>query len=702
MNNDVVPLPSFRTAPLKIRLIETSGDATDGSGAAEILIDVDGQWRRIATIALDQDLAATDLSPCQVRLSSHRCSQDRETLLVQTQGDGWARRSTITCRQVDAALVGQHAYTFERQQDLSLGLVLYLPLDDTVTYTYPLHAYEQAPAKVQPVHADVRWALPLPLHIWGTNEWVAVYGPLRETSGGTLDYLFREASGARVAISLPDTTVQSETMELYRGSARPTTMPCDPADEIVITDTLAAVKIPSQRIALYEASRLGAALFLNEPRQARNLDGVADSIAGFFERCDLWDPEALGPGRGWFRNMWVRTQSDKARRIGDFSGQYDLGWGEGYGVRIIAALARHWKRTGNLQLLDYAAQMTRNIDCFRRSNKPDDGYFDRWYCSDSDATDTTGRTRLSDFMGAPRIWAHSLGHVGFELADLYRDVLELPDHQMRSQWLASAESIGRFFRQRQSSNGDLPDGFGQNDEEVNRKRHRIPARAVVCGLWSHLGMIHGDDTWIDHAMRLARATASEIHQYEFYNQMVDTHPPNASPTDSIEIIDAENAIYALQGFVTLYDATREAQILELCQCCAAYIFSWTYHYDLPTGYQGITRGGVTCRMPDFPLLFPGANAMAIPPLMRLYGLTDDDHYRRMATEMLVCLIHYQCKAPGHPWHQGMIHAFDQHHGLHWGPDRQGQVDSGMTTAGSLSTLEFWIERYGTCATTDVR
>jgi len=91
-------------------------------------------------------------------------------------------------------------------------------------------------------------------------------------------------------------------------------------------------------------------------------------------------------------------------------------------------------------------------------------------------------------------------------------------------------------------------------------------------------------------------------------------------------------------------------------------------------------------MPDFPLIYPIGPAKAVEPLLRLARVTGDALYARMAGEMVGFIGQYQIDQPDRPWHGGMVHAFDQHSGRFWGPDKCGQVDTGMATGNSLAAI----------------
>jgi hypothetical protein len=372
--------------------------------------------------------------------------------------------------------------------------------------------------------------------------------------------------------------------------------------------------------------------------------------------------------------MWVYTQSGTPKKEGSASGYYDMGWGEGIAAEIVLAVVRNWKRTGQLMLLPYVNEMTHNMHLFRRGEGDDQPYFDR---SDGKA--------FGDFMMGRRIWTHSLGHTGSQLLQAYIESAGYPSVAVREEWLHVATSIANFLVAHQAANGDLLDIYDDHDHEVNTKPHRIAARAVVCGLWCRMADVTGDRGWINRALRLANAAAPEIDAYAYYNQMID-----GLGSSDIEFMDGEAAYYVLEGLALLYAATHDETVLALCRKAVAFGVAWTYFYDLPQGNNGVTRGGQCCRMPDYPLLYPIGPAKAIEPLLTLYEATGDSFYAKMANEMVQFIAAYQWDCPGKPWHGGMIHAIDQSSGKHWGPDKCGQVDSGMASANSLAALEMWM------------
>ena len=371
--------------------------------------------------------------------------------------------------------------------------------------------------------------------------------------------------------------------------------------------------------------------------------------------------------------MWVYTQSGEPQRKGPGGGYFDLGWGEGIAAEMFTGVVRHSQRTGRTDLLYYVDEMSRNIPLFKRGTDAAAPYFDR-----------SNGQKFGDFFLDNRVWTHSAGHLALHLANLYLIAPNYPNQKTRQIWLDTARSIGDFYVMQQTESGDLPDILDANDHEINIRR-RVTARLAVCGLWVALAQIMGDKSYIGRALRLAHAAAPEIQDFVFfYGTMID-----ALHTD-VDMSDGESAYYILEGLSRLYEATPEPWILSLCQKVAAFAFCWTYFYNVPTAHHGITRGGQVCRMPDFPLVYPIGPSKAIDPLLRLSAATGDPFYKSMAGEMINFIASYQWDDPSKPWHGGMIHAIEQHTGKHWGPDKCGQVDTGMATGNSLAALELWL------------
>lgn len=598
----------------------------------------------------------------------------------------WEAEECLTIEVGKPFIRREQTYRFLADWEGAIHAGWRVPNHPDYRYTFPLRVYDVPMAGLPSLRADVTWALPFPFHVWQNGRWVALYGVDRTRSVGTLDFTPPDAEPALLRVYYPDTARQADDLhrQMYKPAAVPESARFKAGTELTLSEIIGGQALMIGQEPLLEAEKLAADILLSSTNLHPDWRSVADGIAEYFRHCELWEPNALGPGRGWYRNMWVYTHAGQPAKQGDGSGYYDLGWGEGIAVETLTALVRHWQRTRADDLLYFVDEITRNVDLYRRGPQPigEDlrkgaAFYDR-----SDGRD------FGDFLLGKRIWTHSLGHLGSQFIQNYTDAPDYPRPETRQQWLLFASLIADFLAARQRPDGDLQDIFDEQDQDTNFKRHRIAARAVVCGLWARLAKVIGQQEYLARSVRLARAVAPEIARYEFYNQMIDALEA------PVEISDGESAYYALEGLVPLYEATHDPQILSLCRKAAAFGISWTYFYDLSNAYRGIARGGQVCRMPDFPLLYPIGPAKAVEPLLRLSRVTGDPFYQRMAREMVSFVASYQINAPDKPWHGALVHAIDQHSGKFWGPDKRGQVDSGMATGNGLAAIELWLTEGG--------
>ena len=614
-------------------------------------------------------VGATDAATCTTR----QTADGGWEIHLAGASAAWTATAVITIPPDSPVIRRRQTYRFLQSCTAAIHPGFRLMADANIRYTCPLHAHEQPLAGLKSIRSAVDWALPFPFHVWHDEHCVAIYGVDRSCSPGTLDFSPDDGGAARLCIYYPDTAAQNAGGVPH---VSPDTAAFQAGEEITLTEAFAAKPLAAGEEPLLEAERMAAAILLRTPPRPMEAKAAAARIAAFYPRCELWEPNALGPGRGWFSNMWVRTQTGPAKKRGEMSGYFDFGWGEGVAVEMWMGGVRHWLRTGDRRLLPYIDEMTRNLDCFQRGT--DGAYFDR----------SDGK-KFGDFMmdhvPGSRIWTHSLGHTASQLIQLYQLAPGYPDAATRQHWLAAATAMGGFLAQQQRPDGDVPDILDERNQEVNRKPHRIAARAVVCGLWTRLGQVTGNAAWTERARRLAAFIAPELARYEYYNQMLD-----GIIAANKEFVDSEAACYVLEGVVPLYVATRDPEVLALCQKAAAFAFAWTYFYDLPHANQGVARGGQCCRMDDYPLLHPIGPVKAIEPVLALAAATGDPLYRTMAAEMASFIGNWLMDAPGQPWDGGTIHALGQFSGKHWGPELAGQVDTGMATGNSLAALECWL------------
>lgn len=651
--------PTYRVSALSLKLPD---------GRRTLLHGIAGE-------EFSTSVGSTDATTCAVQQTTEGSWEIRMTGAC----GWWTASSIITLANDNAVIRRAQTYHFLKPCTAAIHPGFELSADTTIRYTLPLQVHEQPLAGLQSVRPAADWALPFPFHVWHDESLVAIYGVDRSCSPGTLDFAASKNGGGTLRIHYPDVAQQHDGGVPH---VSPLSTAFAAGDEITVTEVFAAKPLADGEEPWTEALRMAAGILLKSPPHPMDAKAVAAGIVAFYHHCELWETDALGPGRGWFSNMWVRTQTGPAKKRGEMSGYFDFGWGEGIAVETWMGAVRHWRRTGDRSLLPYVDEMTRNLECFKRRADEDGAYFDRSdgkRCGDF----------LMDFVPGSRIWTHSLGHTGSQLIQLYQLAPDYPAAATRERWLTTALAIGSFLSRLQRTDGDLPDILDDDNAEVNRKPHRITARVVVSGLWTRLGQVTGDSDWLARAQRLAEVVAPSVNRYEYFNQMLD----GIFSADR-EYVDAEAACYALEGLVPLYAETRSPAVLALSRKAAAFAFAWTYFYDLPRAHRGIARGGQCCRMEDYPLLYPIGPVKAMEPVLMLARLTGDPFYARMADEMAAFIGNWQIDAPGKPWHGGMLHAQGQFSGKHWGPDLAGQVDSGMATGNSLAALECWMAERG--------
>lgn len=618
------------------------------------------------------------------------------TIRMSCRQDAWEAEEEIDLETGSPFMRRKQTYRFTRSCEGAVHPGFRIKTETGIRYTFPVKVDNHPLASLQSsVRAAVDHGLPMPFHVWHDDRYLAVYGLDKSESPGTLDFVPGGADGrATLRVYFPDSCPAEIQSSVGRttSAVNPTMTTFVEGQEITLTEVIAARPLAAGNDPLLEADRLAASILLRKPPRHVDPEIVADAIARFYRNCGLWEPNALGAGKGWFRNMVVRTCTGggfglrfdgTGTRPEDGGIGYDLGWGEGYGVYAWTGIVRHWCRTGERDLLKYVDEMTRNMDLFKRNRGPNEPYFD---------TFRGGQYRAGT--GGRIIWTYVLGRIGFEVIGLYLLVPDYPNPETRNRWLAAATGIGTFLALHQKPDGDLQDTFGEDDREADpafmraAPPHRCSARAIVCGLWTKLGKATGDGAWTERALRLARIVASEARRFEFANAHMDHGCP-----------DAEAPAHVLGGLVPLYEATRDPEVLAACKAAAAYSISWTYLYDVPVPktHNGVARGGQCCCRCE-PIIFVIGPGIAVEPLLAMSRLTADPLYERVALEMISYIGNSQIHAPGRSWHGGIIHAFLMYRGRCHGPDEEGQVDTGMATGSSLAALEAWLahrKRLGT-------
>jgi hypothetical protein len=666
-------------------LLKLTVDTDQAASIGLVQAMIDGQWVTVAVSAADDGFFQGDLADVECKRRRIEHDDGAVSLEITRTSDQRGMRAvqTLTIRPGEALVYRRHHYTFTKGWEGAVHPGWRIPMDPAMRYTLPIHVHEVPLAQVEPLRADATWTLPIPMHVWHNRRYLVGYGVTKPGSQGTLD-LHRTGDTVEARLYYPERCDHPlpPSEQLFKPAPPPTTITFAAGRSLTIEDVLWVTPLTADQEPLFEAMRHTAQLILQPARPPVPAAAAAHRLAAYFRQCQQWNPDALGPGRGWFTSLWTDTHADgDARRFH----HYDLGWGEGIAAESIPALVRHAHRTGGEDLHHYVDEMSRNFELFQRRPGDAEPYFDH-------ADWQNGQLMFGDWwvpwQGAPvqcrRIWTHSAGHTGYLLADLLRETTDWPNRRTLEHWRTLAGNLARYYARLQRPDGDLPDIVDDQDNEIHPPhRRRITARVVVAGLWTRWAQLSGDNTYLDRAGRLIDFVAPQIQRYEYYNQMVDT-------LHAIECSDGEAGCYALEGLVPYYEATGDAAVGKLCRQAATWVIMWTYFYDLPKAHEGIARGGQCCRMPDYPLVYPIGPAKAMQPFLTLHRLTGDPLYHQMADEMAYFIARNIHHCPGKPWDGAAVHAIDQRDGKYWnGPQYTGQVDTGMSSGNALAALEVW-------------
>lgn len=145
----------------------------------------------------------------------------------------------------------------------------------------------------------------------------------------------------------------------------------------------------------------------------------------------------------------------------------------------------------------------------------------------------------------------------------------------RPAWISACQQFGDFLVENQNEDGSFYLEY-QPFQVVNGKH---PAGnqnkfTTTCSLryLVELYIATGDERYRETALRAAEYCYENIHKKYIYAACVIDNP---------QTIDSESGQQALNGFLAVYDLTKEAKWLEAAEQAAIYTASWTYMYEVP-------------------------------------------------------------------------------------------------------------------------
>ncbi len=191
-------------------------------------------------------------------------------------------------------------------------------------------------------------------------------------------------------------------------------------------------------------------------------------------------------------------------------------------------------------------------------------------------------------------------------------------------WLAFCEKAARFFLGLQNEDGSFYRAY--NADGTMRMDSKANTISIV-RFFIQLYLVTGNGEYKDAALRAGEWSYDNVYKHMEYR---------GSTCDNTDVMDNESGIYAMFGFLALYDLTGEDKWLEALLGAADYTETWTYSWTFP----------VYCDVPDSPLgkrsisgqspvvigMGGGDMYMAACAYIyyRIYVITGDTHYRDYA------------------------------------------------------------------------
>jgi hypothetical protein len=240
-------------------------------------------------------------------------------------------------------------------------------------------------------------------------------------------------------------------------------------------------------------------------------------------------------------------------------------------------------------------------------------------------------------IGAPQV-CYNPAITGFEpmpfwtrmIADGLENILDAYVYMKKKgeekpSWLEFCKRAADWFVHIQNDDGSWYRAYNTEDGSMRMDSKANTISAVRFLIQLHL--VTGDGRYRQAALKAGEWSWQNTYQLMEYR---------GSTCDNSDIMDNESGIYAMFGFLSLYDLTGEQKWLDALIGAADYTETWTYSWSFPvrvlwpnhpfnknavSGQSPVTLGGGGGDM------YMAACAYVY---YRLYVITNDDHYRDYA------------------------------------------------------------------------
>ncbi|MCR5093707.1 MAG: hypothetical protein K6B72_07030 [Lachnospiraceae bacterium] len=191
-------------------------------------------------------------------------------------------------------------------------------------------------------------------------------------------------------------------------------------------------------------------------------------------------------------------------------------------------------------------------------------------------------------------------------------------------WLAFCERAAAFFLRVQNEDGSFyrayePDGTMRMDSKANT--------ISIVRFFVQLFLVTGKEEYKEAALKAGEWSYANVYENMEYR---------GSTCDNADVMDNESGIYAMFGFLALYDLTGEDRWLKALLGAADYTETWTYSWTFPVYSDQpacpLSKRSISGQSPVTIGTGGGDMYMAACAYLyyRIYIITGDAHYRDYA------------------------------------------------------------------------